>query len=224
MEGRRVRRFGRGQNHTLLPLRVRHLTNTVSCWYCDFKSSALNDPLFRFGRRHSRFLRVWFSVGIGFSLPTLLGLTLVLLWELARDLYLFSGNNQLSSILSGLLFGYSPSVFSLADVGYMCVSTVISVSTHELGHALAAASEGIQIEYIAVFLAVLFPGALVAFNHELLQALPRVAALRIYCAGIWHNAAFCAVCALALFLLPLMLYPIYIHGESPMVLSMKIFL
>lgn len=130
-----------------------------------------------------------------------------------------------------------------------------------IGNVFAGSSEGIQIEYIAVFLAVLFPGALVAFNHELLQALPRVAALRIYCAGIWHNAAvsadviylclcsyireyhvcaislfnlradylqfplqFCAVCALALFLLPLMLYPIYIHGESPMVLSMKIFL
>ena len=45
------------------------------------------------------------------------------------------------------------------------------------------------MEYTAVFLAVLFPGALVAFNHELLQALPRIAALRIYCAGIWHNAA-----------------------------------
>lgn len=49
-------------------------------------------------------------------------------------------------------------------------------------------SEGIQMEYIAIFIAVLFPGALVAFNYELLQALPRFAALRIYCAGIWHNA------------------------------------
>lgn len=44
------------------------------------------------------------------------------------------------------------------------------------------------MEYIAVFLAVLFPGALVAFNDELLQALPINATLRIYCAGIWHNA------------------------------------
>lgn len=44
------------------------------------------------------------------------------------------------------------------------------------------------MEYIAIFLAVLFPGALVALNEELLQALPRNAALRIYCAGIWHNA------------------------------------
>lgn len=60
-----------------------------------------------------------------------------------------------------------------------------------------------------------------AFNHEVLQALPRVAALRIYCAGIWHNAAICAVCALAMCLLPLILYPIYTRGESPMVLDVS---
>lgn len=49
-------------------------------------------------------------------------------------------------------------------------------------------SEGIEIQYVAVFVALLFPGALVAFNNELLQALPRVKALHIYCAGVWHNA------------------------------------
>lgn len=150
---------------------------------------------------------------------------MILLWELARVLHLYDGNAWLSRLLSGSLFGIFPSGFglsiSVADVGYMCISTIISVSAHEFGHALAAASEGIQIEYVAVFLAVLFPGALVAFNYELLQALPSFATLRIYCAGIWHNAACCALCGLALFLLPLILYPFYIHGESPMVLDVS---
>lgn len=49
-------------------------------------------------------------------------------------------------------------------------------------------SEGMQMEYIAVFIAGLFPGALVAFDSELLQALPQFTALRVYCAGVWHNA------------------------------------
>lgn len=44
------------------------------------------------------------------------------------------------------------------------------------------------MEYVAMFLAVLFPGAMVALNYELLQTLPRFASLRIYCAGVWHNA------------------------------------
>ncbi|KAI8000914.1 hypothetical protein LOK49_LG09G02740 [Camellia lanceoleosa] len=179
MEGRRVRRFGRVQTRTLLPLHIKRLSNTVSCWYCDVKTSAFNDPLFRLGRTYSRYLRVWFSAGIGFSLTAMLGVCMILLWELARVLHLYDGNAWLSRLLSGSLFGIFPS-------------------------------------YVAVFLAVLFPGALVAFNYELLQALPSFATLRIYCAGIWHNAACCALCGLALFLLPLILYPFYIHGESPM--------
>ncbi|KAL5997597.1 hypothetical protein ACLOJK_008527 [Asimina triloba] len=82
-------------------------------------------------------------------------------------------------------------------------------------------SEGVHIEYIAIFLAVLFPGALVAFNYELLRNLPHLAALRVYCAGIWHNAVCCGICGLALFLMPLLLYPVYRHGEYPMVLSVS---
>lgn len=83
MEERRVRRYGRGQTNTLLPLRtaetrIRRLSNTISCWYCDYKISALNVPLFRFGRRHAGFLRVWFSIGVGFTLTALVVVTLVI--------------------------------------------------------------------------------------------------------------------------------------------------
>ncbi|XP_027089359.2 membrane-bound transcription factor site-2 protease homolog isoform X1 [Coffea arabica] len=224
MEGRRIRRFGRGSqsSQTLLPLRLTRLTNAVSCWYCDFKTSVLNEPLYRYGRRHSRCLRVWFSVGLGFSLTALLGVILILLWEFGGAIHLYKGNDGMISLFNGSLFGFSSSIsgliMSLPDIGYIFLSSILSVFIHEVGHALAAASEGIQMEYIAVFLAVLFPGALVALNEECLQALPRNAALRIYCAGIWHNATFCVVCALVLFLLPSILDPFYIHGESPMVL------
>ncbi|KEH20253.1 membrane-bound transcription factor site 2 protease [Medicago truncatula] len=80
-------------------------------------------------------------------------------------------------------------------------------------------SEGIQIEYIAIFIAVLFPGALVAFNDDLLQASEHLTALRIYSAGIWHNAVCCAACGLTLFLLPLLLFPFYSSGHGPMVMD-----
>lgn len=43
------------------------------------------------------------------------------------------------------------------------------------------------MEYVAIFMAVLFPGALVALNYDLLENLPLFSMLRIYCAGIWHN-------------------------------------
>ncbi|KAJ8574344.1 hypothetical protein K7X08_026149 [Anisodus acutangulus] len=227
MEGRRIRRFGRwGSNQTtLLPVRVNRLSNTISCWYCDCKSSILNEPLFRFGRRYSRGLKAWFSMGVGFSLAVLSAVTMILLYEIGQILCLYYGNTQMSNVMSEYLFGFPSTIsgltISVADIGYLCISSIISVSVHELGHALAAASEGIQMEYIAVFLAVLFPGALVAFNHELLQALSKGSALRIYCAGVWHNAVLCAVCAWALFLQPSILYPFYIHDEGPMVLDVS---
>ncbi|KAL4578173.1 hypothetical protein LXL04_014292 [Taraxacum kok-saghyz] len=201
-----------------------------------------NAAKFTHKRFELRWLRIWFSIGMGFSLTTLIGVTVIILMESAKALNLFNGISWLNSILNGSILGFYSSVFkysiSVADIGYMCISSIISVSIHELGHALAAtrllhsisiffcirfvgSSEGIQIEYTAVFLAVLFPGALVAFNDELLQMIPRVATLRIYCAGIWHNAALCVVCALTLFLLPFIFYPFCSHGESLMVLDVS---
>ncbi|XP_077252291.1 peptidase M50 family protein isoform X2 [Tasmannia lanceolata] len=221
MAGHRARRTGRPQ--TLLPLRTRHLFHTLSCWYCDFKISAFNDLLFSIGRKHARFLRLWFALGVGFSFMALIGATLILLWEAAGALRLYNGTIVNWNFPTGMLFGLFPMVpglrISIIDIGYMIISTLVSIAIHEFGHAVAAASEGIHIEYIAIFLAILFPGALVAFNYELLQSLPQFTVLRIYCAGIWHNAVCCAVCGLALFLLPLILYPLYVHSENPMVLS-----
>ncbi|KAJ6347134.1 hypothetical protein OIU76_003766 [Salix suchowensis] len=227
MDGRRWRRHGRGQAQTsYLPLRAptrssrTSLSNTVSCCYCDYKISALNTSLYHFGRKQAKLLKIWFSIGVGFSLTALLGVTLILVWEFGNVLHLFHGSSDLSS---SLLFGFSPQVYgsrlSVSDAGYLLLSTLISVSVHEFGHSIAAASEGIPTEYIAIFLAVLFPGALVALSYELLEELQPFAALRVYCAGVWHNAVCCAVCALVLFLLPLILSPFYIHGENPMVLD-----
>ncbi|KAI3996996.1 hypothetical protein MKX01_021272 [Papaver californicum] len=229
--GRRVRRFGRG--NTPLPLlssvnqHRQCLSHTITCWYCDYKISAFNGFLFSFGRKHSRFLRIWFSMGITFSFAALLVATLVLLWNSTSIVRLYNGNVDISNDLVFGFFSLPPlSVLkvpglgmSLSDGGYIIFSTLISVAVHEFGHAISAASEGVHIEYIAIFLATLFPGALVAFNYEILQSLPKFAVLRIYCAGIWHNAVFCAVCALALLLLPSVLYPFYSHGENPMVLD-----
>ncbi|KAK1412720.1 hypothetical protein QVD17_34190 [Tagetes erecta] len=226
--GRRpVRRPGGGTpSRSLLPLRrVSRFSNSISCWYCDFKTEVFNEPLFQFGRKHFRWLRVWFSIGMGFTLTTFVGVTVIMLLESAKALSIYNGFPWLNNILNGSVLGFYSSAFkysiSVADIGYMCISSILSVSVHELGHALAATSEGVPVEYTALFLAVLFPGALVAFSHDLIQTVPRVTTLRIYCAGIWHNAVFCVVCALTVFMLPFILYPLYSHGESLMVLDVS---
>ncbi|KAL9660806.1 hypothetical protein QQ045_025624 [Rhodiola kirilowii] len=218
MEGRR----GKRRRLTLLPLRSSRVSNTISCYYCDFKIYAFNQPLFRFGRRYAKWLKTWFSVGVGFSLAALVGVTVIGIWEVARTVFGFGQTAAIGSIRSALIFGFSPLVsgfgISFSNFLYVFVSTL---TVHELGHAIAAAGEGIQMEYISVFFAVLFPGALVAFNSEVLQEVHKSIALRIYCAGIWHNAVCCVVSGLALFLLPLLLFPLYIHGENHVILSIS---
>uniref|UniRef100_M1BEW8 Protease m50 membrane-bound transcription factor site 2 protease n=1 Tax=Solanum tuberosum TaxID=4113 RepID=M1BEW8_SOLTU len=249
MEGRRVRRFGRWRsNQTLLPVRVNRLSNAVSCWYCDCKSSILNEPLFGFGRKYSRlqvfehqladsiesafhirriayyhlvlplslhfnsefchlrrwsssspiqiqlwFLKTWFSMGVGFSLAVLFAVTMGE-YQTTLDLKAVGANRRTvdgptvrpvnrrlasergfwgldprtRTTARGLTYALSsPDVrivnvtygsyfppwigrlqktqqisgltISVADIGYLCMSSFISVSVHELGHALAAA-------------------------------------------------------------------------------------
>ncbi|CAH2078451.1 unnamed protein product [Thlaspi arvense] len=222
--GRRVRRFrmrfgrnrlagaGGGDYNDGSILHGGNTESQASCCYCDLKISRFNEPIFRLGRRFSGMMKVWFSIGLGFGVASLLLVTLFLLLQFHPI--------PLSNRLAASVFGFSPSTrVSLSGIVYVFVSTVITVLVHEIGHALAAASEGIQMEYVAVFIAAIFPGGLVAFDHDLLQSLASFNALRVYCAGIWHNAVLCLLCALALFLLPVTLSPFYKHGESLVVVD-----
>uniref|UniRef100_A0A0D3ERZ2 Endopeptidase S2P n=1 Tax=Oryza barthii TaxID=65489 RepID=A0A0D3ERZ2_9ORYZ len=153
-------------------------------------------------------MRAWFSAGVYFSVVALVGISVMLLWDSIGAVY-FSGRS-FSTWLQNLLassFG-----ISIMDIAAIIASTVFSIAFHEFGHAVAAASEGIQIEYVAVFVAALFPGALIALNCDQLQNLPLFSMLRIYCAGIWHNVMLCGVCVIMALLLPVVLYPLFVTG------------
>lgn len=128
-------------------------------------------------------MRAWFSVGVYLSLIALVSISLMLLWESIGVFYFRSG--FLSAWLQNLLT--SGLNISIVDTTIIIMSTILSIAFHEFGHAIAAASEGLQIEYVAIFVAVLFPGAFVALNYDLLQNMPLFSMLRIYCAGIWNN-------------------------------------
>ncbi|WOK98580.1 membrane-bound transcription factor [Canna indica] len=213
----------RARPQTLLPLHAGSAPNAVSCWYCDFKIYAFNGALFSLGRRYSRFLKIWFTMGAAFSFVILVGVSVMLLWDFIDAFNLPHGTSGVNGILGSWLFGtfsLLPGLsISIMDVGSIIVSTLLSVGLHEFGHAIAATSEGVHIEYIAVFLAILVPGALVAFNLQYLQSLPHSAVLRIYGAGIWHNVTFCAACLMTLISLPIILHPFFLHGEGAFVLG-----
>ncbi|OQU87250.1 membrane-bound transcription factor site-2 protease homolog isoform X3 [Sorghum bicolor] len=160
-------------------------------------------------------MRAWFSVGVYLSLIALVSISLMLLWESIGVCYFRSGS--LSAWLQNLLT--SGLSISIVDTIIIIMSTILSIAFHEFGHAIAAASEGLQIEYVAIFVAVLFPGAFVALNYDLLQNLPLFSMLRIYCAGIWHNVMLCTACVIITLLLPVMLYPLYVSGDGLMVIE-----
>ncbi|KAL6842699.1 hypothetical protein ACP4OV_027543 [Aristida adscensionis] len=207
----------RGRAAAALPtsssaLRTDH---SVSCWYCDCKIYAFNDILFNLGSKYARCMRAWFSVGVHFSLIALAGISVMLLWDSIGSFHFRSGSFivWLQNLLTSRL------TISIMDFAIIIMSTIFSIAFHEAGHGIAAASEGVQIEYVAIFIAVLFPGALVALNYDQLQSLSLFSKLRVYCAGIWHNAMLCAVCALLTLLLPVALYPLYVSGDGLMVMG-----
>lgn len=115
ISGRRVRRFrmrfgrhrpaGENDDDSVLPLRRNGNTGSeASCCYCDLKISMFNEPIFRLGRRFSRVLKIWFSIGLGFGVASLLLATVFLLLQFHP--------NPLSNRLAASLFGFSPSMVS----------------------------------------------------------------------------------------------------------------
>ncbi|CAL4948403.1 unnamed protein product [Urochloa decumbens] len=209
----RGRRRGRAASSLPTSTSARRTERSVSCWYCDCKIYAFNDTLFGLGSKHARSMKAWFSIGVSLSLISLVGISLMLLWESIGVFYFRTG--YLSAWLKNLMT--SGNSISVVDTTIIIMSTVFSIAFHEFGHAIAAASEGVEIEYVAIFVMVLFPGAFVALNYDLLQNLPLFSMLRIYCAGIWHNIVLCAVCVLMTVLLPVVLYPLYVSGDGLMV-------
>lgn len=104
ISGRRVRRFR-------MRFRRDHLAggenmeNEASCCYCDLKISNFNEPIFRFGRRFSGVMKIWFSIGLGFGVASLCLVTIFLLLQ-------FHPNPLFSTRLTSAVFGFSPTTVS----------------------------------------------------------------------------------------------------------------
>lgn len=105
-------RFGRNRltgadpdDGSVLPTRNGGNTeNEASCCYCDLKITAFNEPISRLGRRFSGAMKIWFSIGLGFGVASLLLVTLFLLLQFHPK--------PLSNRLASAVFGFSPSTVS----------------------------------------------------------------------------------------------------------------
>ena len=64
-----------------------------------------------------------------------------------------------------------------------------------------------------------YPGAFVDLYTEHLTVISPVRQLRIYCAGVWHNAVLVLVGLVFLWSLPYLLVPIYVTGQGAVVVN-----
>lgn len=158
-------------------------------------TTAFNRSIYRLSKNLNRFLKKWFT--IGYIITIFLFLPFALWTLLSFILEHFYDSIQINSIpeVKAMLPGVN---IPASDFIVYFISIALSSILHELGHAMAAAQEDVQLVAVGVYVFTIIPVAFVQLNTEHLNSLSVSKRLRIYCAGVWHNIA-CAFIALILF-------------------------
>ncbi|CAK0736192.1 hypothetical protein CVIRNUC_000706 [Coccomyxa viridis] len=195
----------------------------LSLFSASYSSTSFNRSFTRFGRQNSKLLRAWFTCGVVVAPMLAVSISFILvreLWNAAAWLHGLTGDVPaagrqgepglaLELVLPGLTVPWAHAV-------YLWVATALSLAVHEAGHGLAAAAEGVGLGGVSLFLILLLPGASVSLNIDNLAELGSLKAVKIICAGVWHNVVLCCMCWLLASLLPLTLAPLYStrHGAT----------
>ena len=82
-----------------------------------------------------------------------------------------------------------------ADVAFVLIGLAVSLLVHEFGHAVAAIAQGLRVLHVGAHISLLmpFPAFFVSIGSAL-DALPPRKQLRVFAAGVWHNAVLTALC------------------------------
>lgn len=175
-------------------------------WY----SRALNPWFTRMGRNYPTFLRQWYALGAVFGFAAMVCSVLLL----ALNLYWTLKQPDQPAVLTPVVPGVNVPSSHLA---YYMIALAVAGVIHEIGHALAATSENMQVNGFGAFLVVLYPGAFVDLPEDSLQHLSPGKLLKIYCAGAWHNIALSVACVLLIWTLPFLLSPLYSTGHGVLI-------
>ncbi|XP_005109480.1 membrane-bound transcription factor site-2 protease [Aplysia californica] len=176
-------------------------------WY----SPIFNRVFLRLGQWRPRFLRTWFTLGVIFSLLSMLVSIFIL------SLLVINTVRQ-SPVEHQVLTPVMPGVnLPTSQISYYMLTLLVCGILHEMGHAIAAVREQVRVNGFGLFLLLLYPGAFVDLSTEHLQAVSPLRQLRIYCAGVWHNLVIAVAAAVVLVLLPGFLMPFYSTGISVVV-------
>lgn len=167
-------------------------------WY----TTAFNRTVYRWGTSSPKFLQQWFSLGC---------YTTLILLPIAIGIVLKSGADYLtpddgkSFVRKGpILESAIPGVnLPAEDLGFYLFSLVLSSVIHEIGHALAAVREDVQLLNFGFHIVFIIPIAFVVMSTEQLHSLNAWRKLRVYSAGIWHNTVLALVAYLLFLAIPI---------------------
>eukprot|EP00127_Corallochytrium_limacisporum_P001451 Clim_evm4s57 gene=Clim_evmTU4s57 len=108
----------------------------------------------------------------------------------------------------------------VSHLGYYFFALALAGVLHEMGHAIAAATEGVVVEGFGVFLALMYPGAYVELDGSHVEKLHPWNQLRIYTAGVWHNVLISIAALVLLALSPYFFVPLYGSGHGAVVVEL----
>lgn len=168
----------------------------VGIFNFSWTTAAFNRCIYRWSKNLTRILRRWFTCGYLISIWIFLPFSI---WTLINFICQhFNETIQLTNLpeVKAVVPGVN---VPASDFWVYFLAIAFSSIFHELGHALAASQEDVQLISVGVFVCGIVPIAFVQLNTEHLNSLTVTKRLRIYCAGVWHNIA-TAFIALLLFL------------------------
>ncbi|XP_013193656.1 membrane-bound transcription factor site-2 protease [Amyelois transitella] len=164
-------------------------------------TTAFNRFIYRWSKNLSRILKKWFTCGYLFTVWIFLPFAL---WTLLSFIFEhFYETIQLNHIpeVKALLPGVN---IPASDFWVYFLAIGLSSVFHELGHAMAAAQEDVQLLAVGVYVFTIIPVAFVQLNTEHLNNLDITKRLRIYCAGVWHNIIIALIALLLFFSAPIL--------------------
>lgn len=148
-----------------------------------WKTKAFNRTLIRWGNSRTHFWSFWFTLGLYSSLVLLPFAFILLLYSIFLNFIKTDASERTISIepvVPGITYPFNQLI-------YYCSSLILCSIVHELGHAIAAVVEDVNIIDVGANMLFILPVAYVNLSTEKFASLSNKKILKILCAGIWHN-------------------------------------
>jgi S2P endopeptidase len=107
------------------------------------------------------------------------------------------------------------------EFGYYILSLAVCSFVHEIGHAMCACLEDLNVRGLGFNVLLILPLAYTELDPDQMNALRVWRRLRILCAGIWHNLILAGFSYLLLISLPFLFSSIYSLDNSVIITNMK---